>query len=103
MNGDDARVRIGIDVGGTNTDAVAMAGDEIRATVKVPTTPDVTSGVAAALTGVLAAGGSQPPDVSHIMIGTTHFTNALLEARGLAPTAVLRIAPLPVSIPPLAD
>src|ERR1700734_1530935 len=99
----EAHVRVGIDVGGTNTDAVAMAGDEIRGAVKVPTTSDVTSGVVSALGAVLADSGSRAGDISHVMIGTTHFTNALLEARHLAPTAVVRIAPLPLSIPPMAD
>lgn len=99
----DASVRVGIDVGGTNTDAVTMAGDEIRGAVKVPTTPDVTSGVVSALGAALADSGSLAADISHVMIGTTHFTNALLEARHLSPTAVVRIAPLPLSIPPMAD
>lgn len=41
--------RIGIDVGGTNTDAVLIDGDTIVASIKVPTTQDVLSGVKAAL------------------------------------------------------
>ena len=36
--------RIGIDVGGTNTDAVLLDGDAMVQAVKTPTTPDVTSG-----------------------------------------------------------
>ena len=39
------RRRIGIDVGGTNTDAVLMDGDEVVRAVKTPTTADVTSGI----------------------------------------------------------
>ena len=35
-------MRIGIDVGGTNTDAVLMQGRQVLAEVKTPTTPDVT-------------------------------------------------------------
>ena len=42
-------MRIGIDVGGTNTDAVLMDGSVVLAEVKTPTTHAVTSGVAAAL------------------------------------------------------
>ena len=42
-------VRIGVDVGGTNTDAVVMAGRDILGAVKVPTSSDVTTGLMQAL------------------------------------------------------
>ena len=38
-------IRIGIDVGGTNTDAVIMDGERVIASFKAPTSPDVMSGV----------------------------------------------------------
>ena len=41
--------RIGIDVGGTNTDAVLIEEGRVRAAVKAPTTPDVTGGILDAL------------------------------------------------------
>ena len=41
---------IGVDVGGTNTDAVLMDGVELLAKAKLSTTPDVTEGIVAALT-----------------------------------------------------
>ena len=44
---------IGIDVGGTNTDAVVMLGREVRAACKSPTTADVGTGIRTALTEVL--------------------------------------------------
>ena len=44
--------RVGVDVGGTNTDAVLMDDQRVVASVKVPTTQDTTSGIAAALGGV---------------------------------------------------
>jgi hypothetical protein len=48
-------VRLGIDVGGTNTDAVALdREDRLLAEAKVPTSPDVTRGITAALDAVLA-------------------------------------------------
>ena len=50
-------IRIGVDVGGTNTDAVVMDGAKVLAGVKAATTPDVMSGVVAALRSVLAASG----------------------------------------------
>jgi N-methylhydantoinase A/oxoprolinase/acetone carboxylase beta subunit len=37
-------MRIGIDVGGTNTDAVLMDGSTVLADVKTATTPEVTLG-----------------------------------------------------------
>ncbi len=53
--GAPAMIRIGIDVGGTNTDAVVMDGAEVIAGVKAATTPDVMSGVVDALDKVLDA------------------------------------------------
>src|SRR5439155_10680880 len=46
--------RIGIDVGGTNTDAVLLEDDRVVHAVKTPTTPDVTSGITRALRSLLA-------------------------------------------------
>jgi N-methylhydantoinase A/oxoprolinase/acetone carboxylase beta subunit len=47
-------LRLGVDVGGTNTDAVVLdAEDRLLAKAKVPTTPDVTRGIEAALAGVV--------------------------------------------------
>ena len=40
---------IGVDVGGTNTDAVLMDGVTLLAKAKLPTTSDVTSGLVASL------------------------------------------------------
>ncbi|MBP0574512.1 hypothetical protein J8J40_29630, partial [Mycobacterium tuberculosis] len=45
---------IGIDVGGTNTDAVLVADERVVAAVKSPTTADVTTGVRNALAGLVA-------------------------------------------------
>ena len=94
---------IGVDVGGTNTDAVLMDGRNLAGAVKVPTTADVTSGIVASLAELL----QQLPrsaSVDAVMVGTTHFTNALLERRDLSPTAVVRLA-LPAThlLPPLVD
>jgi N-methylhydantoinase A/oxoprolinase/acetone carboxylase beta subunit len=97
-------MRIGIDVGGTNTDAVLMDGDRVLAAVKAATTPDVTSGIVTALDGLQGQHAFAPADVQAVMIGTTHFINALVEARGLAPTAALRLGlPATASLPPLVD
>ena len=46
-------LRIGIDVGGTNTDAVVLDGRRVVAATKSPTTEDVTIGILSALNQVL--------------------------------------------------
>lgn len=95
-------MRIGVDVGGTNTDAVLMDGSAILASTKQPTTADVSSGVAAAIAAVLAQGGVAAQAVDTVMVGTTHFTNALVERKRLEPVGVLRLAsPSGEALPPL--
>lgn len=84
--------RIGIDVGGTNTDAVLLDGDRILRSIKIATTSDVTGGIRAAMSHILGGGHAVEADgVRAIMIGTTHFTNAVIERRGLSKVAVIRI------------
>ncbi len=79
------KVRIGIDVGGTFTDAVAIDNDtyEVIGVVKTPTTHDAKEGVAAGIVQVLHKVMEQchiaPEDVVFIAHGTTQATNALLE------------------------
>ena len=97
-------IRIGIDVGGTNTDAVVMDGTKVLAGVKEATTADVMSEVVAALKSVLAASGLKPESIDVVMIGTTHFTNAVVQRRDLAPTAAVRLGlPATASLPPMVD
>ena len=95
--------RLGVDVGGTNTDAVVMdAADRVIAKSKVPGTPDITSGIVAAIDAVLGTPGVEPQRISHVMLGTTHATNAVLERRNLRRVAVLRIGgPATYSIRPM--
>ena len=94
---------LGVDVGGTNTDAVMMDGRQLHAAAKVPTTEDVTSGIVAAVTELLKQ-GVDSAQVDSVMVGTTHFTNALLECRDLSPTGVIRLAlPATQLLPPLVD
>jgi N-methylhydantoinase A/oxoprolinase/acetone carboxylase beta subunit len=96
--------RIGVDVGGTNTDAVVMDQRGVRAVVKVPTTPDVTSGLMEALQQVLTSAEIAPKDVGLLVIGTTHFTNAVIERRHLTPTAIVRLClPAAQCLMPMAD
>jgi N-methylhydantoinase A/oxoprolinase/acetone carboxylase beta subunit len=101
-----ADLRIGIDVGGTNTDAVVLDPDgRVIAKAKRPTTPEVTGGLRAALDAVLAELDSEGrQSVTRVMLGTTHATNAILERRGLGRVAVVRLgAPATTAVPPLSD
>jgi N-methylhydantoinase A/oxoprolinase/acetone carboxylase beta subunit len=95
--------RLGIDVGGTNTDAVIMdSADRVLAKAKVPGTPDITGGILAAIDSVLRAPGTDPGRITHVMLGTTHATNAVLERRKLRRIAVIRIGgPATHSIRPM--
>jgi len=95
-------LRIGIDVGGTNTDAVIMDGREVVAWHKTPTTPDVTGGIVTTLDAVCSKTHLVPRDLSAVMIGTTHFTNAIVEIRRLLLTAAIRVAlPATQALPPM--
>ena len=95
--------RIGIDVGGTNTDAVLIDNGEVLRAVKAPTSEDVTGGIIAALSALRAAPAGQG-DVDSVMIGTTHFVNAIVQRRSLSPVGALRIGdPVSGSLMPFCD
>ncbi|MFQ6016209.1 MAG: hydantoinase/oxoprolinase N-terminal domain-containing protein [Anaerolineae bacterium] len=97
-------MRIGIDVGGTNTDAVLMKGTTVMGWVKTPTTPDVTTGIVTALRNLMEETKFDPASITGVMIGTTHFTNAVVERKRLMETAVVRLGlPATASLPPMVD
>ena len=102
------KLRLGVDVGGTFTDVVAIDAEsrDVIARVKVPTTHKAAAGVAAGIvdgiTRLLADGNIDPSEVSFIAHSTTQATNALLEGdvaqvgvlgilNGLAPLARFQI------------
>jgi len=97
-------MRIGVDVGGTNTDAALMDGDMVVASCKKPTTKNVSDGIVSAIKTVLGESGEPASNIQCVMIGTTHFTNAFVERKNLLDVGIIRIA-LPASrgIPPLID
>ena len=97
-------MRIGIDVGGTNTDAVLMDDLRVLAEVKTPTTSDVTSGIVTVLRTLMSDSGVEASQIQAVMIGTTHFTNAVVEAKRLMPTACIRLGlPATQALPPMVD
>lgn len=97
-------MRIGIDVGGTNTDAVLMNGTQVLASTKTPTTPNVSDGITTALQTLVHDSGVPVAQLDAVMIGTTHFTNAVVERRRLQPTACIRLGlPATVCLPPMVD
>ena len=92
--------RIGIDVGGTNTDAVVIntsVSDKSQCVIaarKTPTSGDITSGIESAVKTVLETSQIPVGDIASITIGTTHFINALIErdTKHIEKVAVLRLS-----------
>src|SRR5437763_5208885 len=73
---------LGVDVGGTFTDAVLMSGDGAVHTAKVPSTPaQQERGVLAAVSLVLERAGARGAQVRRFAHGMTVATNALLEGK----------------------
>lgn len=97
--------KLGIDVGGTNTDAVLI--DEklhVIADIKYPTSEDIYDGILGALREVLCVSGIKREEIRQAMLGTTQCTNAIVERKNLASIGILRIgAPATLSIPPMVD
>jgi len=95
--------RLGIDVGGTNTDAVILDNkNNPIAKIKVPTTKDVSTGILRALDEVLKGASVNPEEIKYAMLGTTHCTNAIVERKNLAKVGIIRAGkPATLSIKPL--
>ncbi|MEH6515850.1 MAG: hydantoinase/oxoprolinase family protein [Halioglobus sp.] len=84
-------MRIGIDVGGTHTDAVLLNGDTVVSSTKALTSADVTTGILQALENILSDSGVKENAIEAVMLGTTQFTNAVVERRQLSEVAAIRI------------
>jgi N-methylhydantoinase A len=81
-------VLLGVDVGGTFTDAVLFDGEQLH-TAKLPTTPaDQSEAVIAAVKAVIELAGSSGSEIEAFAHGMTVGTNALLEESG-ARTALI--------------
>jgi len=97
-------VKVGLDVGGTNTDAVLMDGRTVVAWAKVPTTGDVETGIENAMAELLRSAAVAPERIEAVMLGTTQFANAIVQGKGLSRVGVIRLAlPVGTAIPPLED
>ncbi|KAI8240599.1 putative D-/L-hydantoinase subunit A [Colletotrichum sp. SAR 10_99] len=104
-------LRIGVDVGGTNTDGVILdptassaPSRGILASQKTSTTPNPSDGINAVITQMFAQSAPplDPSRVASVTIGTTHFINAVVEmdAARLARVAVIRLCgPFSADIP----
>ena len=90
--------RIGIDVGGTNTDAVLVDGGTVRHAVKAATTREVGAGIVAVMKQLVAESGIDANRIDAVMIGTTHFTNAVVQRRDVGRIAAVRIAAMRVRL-----
>ncbi len=96
--------RIGIDVGGTNTDAVLLEDGRVVHAVKTPTTEDVTGGIVEALDLLRRHKEVAQGRIDGVIIGTTHFINAVVQRRHLGRIAAVRIGmPAAASLPPFCD
>ena len=97
--------KLGIDVGGTNTDAVLIDENlNVVADIKYPTSGDIYEGILGALRSVLEASGIDRSQIHQAMLGTTQCTNAIVERKNLAKIGILRIgAPATCGIQPMVD
>lgn len=109
------RLRIGVDVGGTNTDGclidpslTSSPNKGIISHHKSPTTTNPSDGINAAIQHLLTSTTPtiDPAEVASVTIGTTHFVNAVVERdpRRLCKVAVIRLAgPFGKHAPPCVD
>lgn len=97
-------LKIGIDVGGTNTDAVLLDDqNEVLFSLKTPTSADVETGIYTALEKIIHSGIVPADQIAAIMLGTTHATNAIIERTRLTRIACVRIClPAGAALEPLS-
>ena len=77
--------KLGIDVGGTNTDAVLIDENlQVIAEVKYPTSGNVFEGIIGAVQKLLKQAQVDRSQIRQAMLGTTQCTNAIVERKNLA-------------------
>jgi N-methylhydantoinase A len=75
-------LKVAVDIGGTFTDVMAMAGNSVAATKVLSTPEDLSLGVMSGIDSAVARLGAGVADISFVVHATTAATNALLERRG---------------------
>ncbi|WP_172840575.1 hydantoinase/oxoprolinase family protein [Virgibacillus phasianinus] len=97
------KYRLGIDVGGTNTDGVLLDRNmNVIQSLKTPTTNDVETGIYNTINQLIQNSDVEIQNIEYAMLGTTQCTNAIVERKRLNKIAVIRIgAPAGLAIKPL--
>ena len=98
--------RLGIDVGGTNTDAVIIDEKNLNVinSIKVSTTKDVYTGILNAIKKVFENVDIDKNKIIKSMLGTTQCTNAIVERKNLSKIGIIRLgAPAAMAIKPMID
>jgi len=95
--------KIGVDVGGTNTDAVVVdENSNLIEGIKTPTTDDIRTGIKTAIHNLLEKSAIDVKEINYAMLGTTQCTNAIVERKKLDKVGVIRLGyPATASVPPL--
>ena len=103
MNTETGALKMGVDVGYTNTDAVVVdSAGRLTHKAKVPTGHSAPEGIAAAM-GALVDAGAPMEAVRHVMVGSAFAVDAVNQRRDLRRVAVLRIgAPSTTGYPPFS-
>ena len=74
--------RIGIDVGGTNTDAIILDENyHLVHAVKSPTSLDIKTGIETSFRNLSQESNMDKTQITHAMLGTTQCTNAIVERK----------------------
>lgn len=97
--------KLGIDVGGTNTDAVILDENlKVISNIKTHTTKDIESGINNAIHEVIKQSNIDVKSISEAMLGTTQATNAIVERHNLGKVGVIRVGyPATASILPYTE
>jgi N-methylhydantoinase A/oxoprolinase/acetone carboxylase beta subunit len=81
-----------------------MSSETVVAGAKSPTTTDILSGVENSILSALTQANKKPDDIEALIIGTTHFVNAIVQRKNLAKTGLIRLSlPSGGSVLPFAD
>lgn len=85
-------LKIGIDIGGTNTDGILAEDDNVLVKTKRPTRDNIADSIFEVIQDLLQSANKSAAAVDVVMLGTTHFLNAFLQQKHLSRVAVVRLA-----------